>query len=198
MASSQVLAEMSTAQKALLFTRMCELVDQATLGITVRGRPLTVNELVGELSAVAKAPVFAGSGPGVAALGVASRCHRHDFIIFGDIHGSPKMFAPTVGPKSNLTRQVDELFKMPESLTLKVVSQGAQWRKKMKGWGYSVRSKADGFGKVVITLERHGRSLTLVQGNTVPYTNAIGPGACLDPFMLQDLRAAGALIENRQ
>lgn len=185
---------LNTAQKARYFARMCELVDLATLGLTLHGRPLSVQELVNELASL-DSPGVCVSAPSLTGLDRATRPSR-EYIMFGDIHGiAPKM--PGLIGNFGLSQHINDLFKLPESLTLKAVSQGTRWRKKMKEWGYAVTFNPDGFGKVVVTLERHGRKLTLVQGNTTPYANAIGPESSLDLFMVQDLRNAGALIEKR-
>lgn len=186
---------LSTAQKALYFTRMCDLVDLARLGITLHGRPLSVQELLAELSGLESPGVCVNVAPSLAGLEFATRAPR-EYIVFGDIHGIAANL-PSPFRNSGLTQHINDLFKLPESLTLKAVSQGTRWRKKMQEWGYAITFKPDGFGKVVVTLERHGRKLTLVQGNTTPYANAIGTESCLDLFMVHDLRNAGALIEKR-
>jgi hypothetical protein len=191
---------LTSTQKAVFFTRMCQLVDQAVLGISMHGRPLSVHELIDELSGVESRGVCVGLAPNLGASELPISVPR-EYIMFGDIDGIASMRAPAFGPamlrNSALTRELTELLKLPETLTLKAVSQGTGWRKKLREYGYSVTFKPDGFGKVLVTLERYGRTLTLVQGNTVPHANAIGPDACLDLFMVQDLRNAGALIEKR-
>jgi hypothetical protein len=197
MESNQFLARMTTAQKALFFTRMCELVDQATLGLNLRGRPLSVEDLLEELSDVESSALVVSTGPFMAAVDFASRHHPRDILMVGDIHGRRPALLPAFGSNFDLSTRLNDMFKMPDNLTLKAVSQGVQWRKKMKAWGYSISAKPDGFGKVTLTLKRHGRSLTVTQGTSVPHTNQVGADAVLDPFMLRDLRAAGALIEKR-
>lgn len=187
---------LSTAQRAVFFTRMCALVDQAVLGVALHGRPLTAEDLVNELAEIEGPEVCLGLAPNIGGFDSATR-PSPEYILFGDIHGRAPEMPRAFRQHPTLISELTELLKLPESLTLKSVSQGTKWRRKLKEWGYSVSFKPDGFGKVLVTIERHGRSLTLVQGNTLPYPNPIAPGACLDRFVVQDLRAAGALIEHR-
>lgn len=186
---------LSDRQKALMFTRMCELVDEAVLGIRLHDRPLTVADLVNELASAEQPGAFAGVEPRVAHIvGVAAPA-RLGIIDVGYIHKCRPIRPLGFSAVGGTSPRVYDMFKMPDNLTLKAAAQGSEWRKALKKRGYSVSSRPDGFGRLELTLKRYGQSLTLIQGTSVPVANAVKPGAYLDPFMLQDLRFVGALIE---
>lgn len=113
--------------------------------------------------------------------------------IYGDIH---------IGnlPKS---RPFDTLFDfhtlfrtLPRGeITLKLPGQCHGWIARMRARGYKVSSRAARFGLQEHTLEKDGTAITLLQGGTAVVRNKRQWGSFVDPAILADLRAVGALIE---